>query len=461
MKKDAETYKRYLLLVLMVGLTFTYLDRQVIGLATQQLKDDLHLTDSELGFLTGFAFALFYSLLGFPIARLADRGNRVTLLAMTTALCGLAMAMCGLAANFFQLLLIRIGVAIGETGFIPTANSLIASYFDRTRRAKALATYFLGSSLSVVIGYLLGGWLLQSYGWRKTFAIMGAPGIAVAAVMGLVLREPRRASFRSIPPTQPTVTIPKEPSAQPHVSLREALRVILRIPTYRQLLYSNSVSAFFDFGRFLWLPAFYMRSFHLDARTVGMMFAVVFGGFGLIGCYLGGWLITRYIANDERLQLRCVAGMFVLNTVLAVWSCWTLSSALSFAISAIGSVVSAMTAPPTFSILQSLIPERLRAQGTAFLLLASSLIGMGLGPWLAGVLSDLLHASLGEESLRYTLVVLSFGFLWCAWHTWRGGDTVAQDLAGAAAQESSAALALRIKMPTKTPVVPSRSSNQC
>src|SRR5687767_13558141 len=175
-------YKNYLLGLLTLILLFNCVDRLALGLLLQEIKIDLNLSDTQLGFLSGIAFALFYSIMGIPIARWADRGNRTVIISLTTAVWSLMVALCGAAGSFMQLMLIRIGVAIGEAGCVPPAHSLIADYFSRAERPRAVAIYMLGGPLSVIIGNFLAGWLNEFYGWRMTFAILGLPGLVLAAL---------------------------------------------------------------------------------------------------------------------------------------------------------------------------------------------------------------------------------------------------------------------------------------
>src|SRR6187431_1078222 len=191
-----HSYKHYLLAALTVILTFNYMDRVALGILLQDIKADLHLSDTQLGFLSGIAFALFYSVMGVPIARWADRGNRVTIITLTTALWSVAVALCGVATSFTQLLLTRVAVAVGEAGCIPPAFSLIADYFNRGERPRASAIYGLGAPLSTVIGYFFSGWLNDLYGWRVTFMLLGVPGLVLAALAWFTLRDPRHADAK-------------------------------------------------------------------------------------------------------------------------------------------------------------------------------------------------------------------------------------------------------------------------
>jgi MFS family permease len=259
-------YRNYLLVLLLVILTFNLQDGLALGLVLQAIKVDLNLTDTQLGFLSGIAFALFYSVMGIPIARWADRGNRVAIIALTTAAWSVMVASCGLAANFVQLLLIRVGVAVGEAGCMPPAHSLIADYFPRPERPRAVGLYLQGASLSVVMGYFLAGWLNQFYGWRVMFMALGSPGLLLAVLAWTTLREPRRgkssartASVRS----EPNARAPEQPRA------KEVCMTLLAIPTFRQLLFAFSLSYFFGFGILQWQPAFFVRSYGLTTGQVG------------------------------------------------------------------------------------------------------------------------------------------------------------------------------------------------
>jgi len=178
-------YKHYLLGLLTVVAASNYLDRTVLSLLLEPIKQDLALNDSQLGLLTGLAFALFYAVAGIPIARWADRGNRNTVVSVTTALWSVMLALCGLVSNFTQLLLVRVGVAVGEAGCVPPAQSLIADYFDRAERQRAMAIYWMSYAISVIVGYLGGGWLVENFGWRITFMVIGLPGILLAILVKL------------------------------------------------------------------------------------------------------------------------------------------------------------------------------------------------------------------------------------------------------------------------------------
>lgn len=414
-------YRNYLLGVLLMILAFNYVDRMALGLLLQDIKADLQLSDTQLGFLTGLAFALFYSIMGIPIARWADRGNRITIITLTTAVWSGAVALCGMAGSFAQLLLIRVGVAIGEAGCIPPAHSLIADYFSRTERPRAVARYMLGAPLSLLIGYLLAGWLNEQYGWRMTFVALGLPGLGLALIARFTLREPRLKSAENAR-LPASINVPVQPT------LWEVFVTLWANRTFRQLLFCFSVMSLFGQGVAQWKPAFFVRSFGLQTAELGTWFALIYGVGGLLGTYLGGMWATRHAENNERLQLRAMGGAYLVFGMISV--CIYLSSNvyLAFGFLALATLGANLILGPLFATIQTLVPERMRAMSIALLYLFANLIGMGLGPLAAGTLSDVLRPFVGEESLRYALLALCPGYAWAAWHLWQASKTVTYDM---------------------------------
>lgn len=418
------SYKNYLLGVLTVILVFNLLDRVALGLLIQDIKADLDLSDTQIGFLSGIAFALFYSVMGVPIARWADRGNRVTIISLTTALWSVAVAMCGMSTSFMQLLLIRVGVAVGEAGCNPPAFSLIADYFNRAERPRAAAIYGIGAPLSSVVGFFLAGWLNELYGWRMTFVLIGAPGVVLALVAYFTLREPRLARAQS-----GVVSTRQQDPAEAEPSMREVCVTLWNNVTFRDLLLCLSIMFFFLYGIFVWLPAFFMRSFGLGSGELGTWLALTFGLGGVIGAYCGGALASRYAAGNEQLQLRAMAFTVGGAGVLSVCTYLAPNHYIAFTLVTVSTMALTTVNGPLFATIQTLVPERMRAVAFAFLYLFANLIGMGMGPLAAGALSDVLHDWAGDESLRYALLILGPGYFISAWHAWRASRTVAGDLA--------------------------------
>jgi len=422
-------YKNYLLTLLMVILAFNFIDRLALGVALQDIKSELSLSDTQLGFLSGIAFTFFYAVMGIPLARWADRGNRVTIITVTSALWSVGVALCGAAATFVQLLLIRIGVAVGEAGCIPPAHSLIADYYTRAERPRALARYMLGAPISLTVGYFAAGWLNELYGWRTMFVVLGLPGLALAAIAWLTIKEPRAAS-RTV--SRAAVSSSNEPS------IRETCSTLWRIVAFRHLLICFSVWLFFAYGLLQWQPTFFMRTHGLQSGELGTWFGAVYGLLGIVGVFLGGDLASRFAAGNERLQLVSCAVAFAVFAVLSV--CVYLAPDHYWAFTALAFAVLGgnMAQGPMFATIQTLVPPRMRAMSIALVYFFANLIGMGLGPLVAGVLSDALHPAFGEESLRYALMILSPGYLWASWHLWRASRTVTQALESQAGSGSAA-----------------------
>lgn len=412
-------YKHYLLGVLALVLTSNCVDRVAMGLVLQSIKADLSLSDTQLGLLTGIAFAIFYSVMGIPIARWADRGNRVTIIAVTTALWSAAVAFCGLAVSFVQLLLIRIAVAVGEAGCNPPAHSLIADHFTRAERPRAVAIYMLGAPFATIIGYFGAGWLNELYGWRTTFVVLGLPGIALAALAFFTLREPRL----DAPVTQ-TVS-----GAEEHSSLMEVCRVLWAKTSFRHLLLFYALSSFFTTGIGQWKPSFFIRSFGFQTGELGTWFAVIYGLSGFLGTYLGGRWASGNAAGNEGLQLKAIACTYCVLGVMSACTYLAFDVYVAFALVAIVMVASGMVVGPLFATVHALVPQNMRAIAIAIMFLFSNLVGMGLGPLAAGALSDAFYPWAGDDSLRYALLAMSPGYLWCALHIWNASTTIRRDLA--------------------------------
>lgn len=421
-----QAYRRFLLTLLMVILTFNQMDGTALGIMLQDIKSDLRLSDTELGVLTGISFAAFYSLMGIPIARWADRGNRATVISVTTGVWSIAVSLCGAAHTFIALVLTRTLVAAGESGCVPSAHSLIADYFERGERPRAVARYMLGIPLALTIGYFAAGWLDAYFGWRLTFVILGAPGLLLAAVARLSIREPRlkgeAGTVRPAPGPGETSEIGSAPT------FRQTIQVLWQVRTFRHMLFCHSVWYFFGYGLLQWAPTFFIRSHGLSSAEIGTWFALSYGLGGLAGVYVGGELAARYAAGNESLQLKACAIAFVLFAALNAFAYLVSDYRLAFAGMALAAIGGNVVQGPILATMQTLVPARMRATSVAVTYLLANLIGMGLGPLAAGALSDALHPSLGEDSLRYALLILCPGYLWAAWHLLRAARTIAFDL---------------------------------
>lgn len=420
----------YLLSVLVVIYAFNLVDRVALGLVLQDIKLDLGLTDTELGLMSGIAFAIFYSVMGIPIARWADRGDRVRIIGLTTALWSAAVALCGVATTFWSLVAIRIIVGVGEAGCGPPAQSLIAGHFARAERPRAAAFYALGAPLGKVIGYFGAGWLNELYGWRLTFTMLGLPGVALALWAWLTLKEPRRNLQHTQVPdgvNAAQAAWESRPVVMPTQSLGTVITTLWRNVTFRHLLAGYTVLNFFIFGVTQWQPAFFMRTFGIRTGELGTWFAIIYGGAGLLGVYWGGRWASRH-AHKERLHLKAGAVLYGVLGIISPFIYIVPNPYVSMCLLALAAFGYYSTFGPGVAAIQTLVPQRMRATAFAFLYLFVNLVGIGLGPLIVGVLSDAFSAWAGAQSLRFALIIVSPGYFWVAWHVWRASATVMNDV---------------------------------
>ena len=408
--------RNYALGVLVVVYTFNFIDRQILSILLEPIKQDLALSDSALGMLTGFAFALFYATLGIPIARFADRSNRRNLIAWALAIWSAMTAVSGLAQNFWHLLLARSGVGVGEAGCSPPAHSMLADYFPTENRATALGIYSLGIPFGILFGFIAGGWLNEFFGWRVAFFIVGVPGLLLAILVRFTLREPPRgmAEGRVADEEQPTIM--------------ETFRFLWSKRSFRHMAVGGGLTAFVGYGVITWVPSFLIRSYGMSTGDVGTYLGLILGIPGGIGIALGGYLADRYGARDTRWFLWIVSVALIASTPLffGVYLSSTAFASLMFLILPI--LLGNFYQATTFSQTQGLVSLRMRSVAAAVLLFILNMIGLGAGPQAIGILSDILQPSYGDESLRYALLILSTVQIWAAYHYYQAGKSLKDDL---------------------------------
>lgn len=399
-KPTAKTPLRswYALGLLFLVYVFNFIDRSILGILNQAIKEDLALTDTQMGFLGGIAFAIFYTFLGIPIARLADRSVRRNVLAVSLTIWSLMTAVCGFAGNFVQLLLARIGVAVGEAGGSPPSHSMISDLFPPSRRATALAIYALGIPVGSMLGNLTGGWLNEAFDWRTAFIVVGLPGVVLALVVRFTLAEPERGASE-----------PERQAEQETPPVGEVFRYLWAKRSFRYLSLGGALHAFVGYGVGYWIPAFFIRSHGLGTGELGTWLFYL-GFAGMAGTFLGGYMGDRLARRDLR-WYTWLPGIATLASVpfsVAVYLVSDYSTALLLMI--IPTILGSYYLGPTFALTQALVGLRMRALASSILLFILNLIGMGLGPQFTGILSDLLNAysSLGIESLRIALLCVLF-----------------------------------------------------
>ncbi len=404
---------RLVLWILLAVYVFNFIDRQIITILAEPIKRDLNLSDTQLGLMTGLAFALFYTVLGIPIARYADRTttNRVGLISVALVIWSGMTVICGVAQNFAQLLMARIGVGVGEAGCTPAAHSLIADLAPPEKRPAAMAFYSLGVPIGGLLGLVLGGQLADAFGWRWAFVAVGLPGVLLAAVVWLVLRDPRMSA---------AATLLRNQSPKPiQISTKAALAEIFGSRAFVLLIIAGSISAFLGYGKTTWTIIFFQRSYGLTPGETGLWLGLLGGLAGATGTWLGGWLATRYGHTNRRHVLTAPAiGMLIATPIqfLAFLSTnWLVSAALLF----VPYVLNSLYLGPTYSSAQGLVRVEARAMASAVLLFAQNLIGLGFGPLLFGMLSDAIKPMAGEESVRWVLYGAAWLGLVPAFFFWR------------------------------------------
>ncbi len=437
-------YNWYVVGVLTATYASSHVDRQIMAILLEPIKLELGATDTQMGFLVGLTFALFYATLGMPIAMLADRTNRRNIITAAVTIWSFMTVLCGYVANFLQLTLARIGVGIGEAGSTPPSHSMIADLFPPERRGTAMGVYALGVNFGLLIAYLAGGWLSENYGWRTTFVVVGLPGLLIALVLYLTVKEPRRggaeAKASPAPPQPeppPQVQTQSAPAAQTDAvagedkapSFGTVAKHMMAVRSIRHLCIGSAIAGFIGYGFVLWMPSFLVRSHGLSPTEVGLTLALMSGVIGAFGTFTAGKLADVLARRDVRWRSWIVAlgkGGYVpfLAAVFIVDELW-----LALLLYVIPAFFGGFYLAPTAALVQSLVSLRMRALASSILLFVLNIIGMGLGPQLVGIMSDWFAPEYGQESLRMALLVLSFLNLWCAYHYFTAGRTLQADLA--------------------------------
>ena len=412
---------RVTLWILLIVYIFNFIDRQIVNILAEPIARDLDLSDTQIGLMTGLAFALVYTLLGIPIARFADRQttSRPKVIAIALAVWSAMTALCGLAQNFGQLLLARIGVGVGEAGCTPPAHSLISDMVPPERRSSALAFYSLGIPIGTLLGMIIGGTLADYVGWREAFVIVGLPGVALALVVWFVIKDPRQADATAI------LRGKNQPAALP---LGEALREVMLSRAFVLLLFAGSAAAFLAYGKTTWTTIFFQRTHGMSPGEVGLWFGLLGGVAGILGTWLGGYLADRFGAINRRHVLSAPAIGMALAVPLALLAYQAPSWPMALALLFLPTMFNSFYYGPTYSAAQGLVPVRARAIAAAALLFFQNLIGLGLGPLFFGMLSDWLQPTYGADSVRYVLYGAAVLGLVPAFFFWRCGLRLNEEL---------------------------------
>ncbi|AKH68244.1 sugar phosphate permease [Spongiibacter sp. IMCC21906] len=393
---DSKKYQYFSLCLLMTAYVFNFIDRQILSILQEPIKEELLLSDTQLGLLTGFAFAVFYVVMGLPIARWADRGNRRNIVSLAVGIWSLFTALSGLVTGFFQLLLVRIGVGVGEAGCSPPSHSIISDIFSRYERATAIGLYTVGVNIGVLLGFLAGGWLNEFFGWRVAFFAVGIPGVILAICIRVFLHEPKRG--RTEPETM-------QETGAPAPSLGFVFNKLWRLKTFRHMGAAAAFIAFAGYGLLNWLPSFFIRVHDLSTATVGTWFALILGVGGGLGTWFVGYFSDRFGRRDERWYLWITAISIAVYLPFLIGIFLVDNPTLGLMCYIIPGIFLTTYLPPIIAVTHNLVPNRMRALSSAIVYLILNLIGLGLGPLSIGFISDLLTPSLGNDGLRYAMLI--------------------------------------------------------
>jgi len=392
--ETGNLYRNYVLVMLTLVYVFNFIDRQVLIILQESIKKELHLSDAELGWLSGFSFAIFYVTLGLPIARLADKGSRRNTVTISLGLWSIMTALSGRARNFFQLLAARAGVGVGEAGGSPPAHAMISDYFPPEKRSRALSVYSAGIYIGVLIGFVMGGYLNQRLGWRSAFMVVGIPGVIFSLLFYRTVKEPRRGA------TDVNATAASETH-----SLWEVVKLLFSKKTFVYLSIATSLLVFCIYGLLNWAPPFLARVHGMKSSEIGRLLGPVYGVGGALGSYAGGFLTDRLGKKDKSWYLKA-PGYAVLLSILFTAGTLYLQNAY-FSVLCFGCVAFLQSTylGPSLAVAHSLVPASMRALTSAVLFFVINLVGQGFGPWTIGKVSDLLIPSMGNQSLRWAMSI--------------------------------------------------------
>jgi len=432
-------YRYYVLTVLTLIYVVNWIDRYVFAILLQPIKEELGVSDSVMGLLTGTAFGLFYATMGVPLALMADRTQRKKLIAWCLGLFSVMTALCGVAMTALQFAVLRIGVGVGEAGTSPSSHSMIADLFPPKQRATAMAIFAAGLNVGIFIAFFAGGWILELFGWRWAFVLAGAPGIVLVYVVSMHMREPPRGHADGII------------HAGDHVPVLKVFSHLLGLKTFRQLAIAAALNSFVGYGALQWVPAYLYRSHGMSPGEIGTVLAFIIGIAGGIGTFAGGLLVDKLSKGDARWNVWLPAGAILVGTPFGIafylsGSSWfPVSTGVGLALWVLPVAASALYLGPALSVTQGLASLKMRAMASAVMLFIINIIGLGLGPAAVGFLSDHFLTLMCDpasctlaqqgDALRWALVVGALVNVWAMVHFMLASRTVREELAMVAAQD--------------------------
>jgi len=410
--------RNYTLGVLVLVFTSSHIDRQIVAILGQPIKESLAISDTQLGLLTGVMFALFYATLGMPMAMWADRRNRRNLIAFSIAMWSAMTALCGMAQNYLQLLLARIGVGVGEAGSNPPSHSIIADLYGPAERATALAIFGTGVNVGIMLGYLIGGWVNEWLDWRWAFIVAGLPGLAIALLVRLTVREPPRGY------SEGGISSSTDAVAPPFWSV---VRTMAASAILRNTVIAGTLVSFFGYALVLWVPVYLVRVHGMGTGEVGSILALLVGLGGAAGTFTAGWLADRLSKRHPGWRAWIVVAAYSIAMPLAAAAFLVESTFATITLYALPAILAGAYLGPGFAIIQSHVPLGMRSVAAAINLFILNIVGLGLGPFSVGLIRDLMADQAGVDSLRYGLLAMIPVGVWGAAHYWRAGVLIGRE----------------------------------
>jgi len=397
-RSKGDPNRNTVLAMLLVVYIFNFVDRQILSILATPIQADLQLSDGEMGLLGGIAFALLYSTMAVPLAALADRTSRSWVITVSLAAWSGFTALCGLATNFWQIFLARLGVGIGEAGGVAPSYALIGDYFPSSQRATALSVYSLGIPIGSGLGVLVGGYIAATVDWRTAFFVVGLAGVIIAPIFKLLVRDKQKHAPVAVADDGPAIADGGPPS------LRETAGILSRKPSFWLLSFGAATSSMLGYGIAFWLPSLLIRSFGYDLVQASQFFGALLLIGGVVGVLTGG-LIADRLGNRDRAFYAWLPGIaFLLGAPLFAAGITSSDAQFAFLLFLLPQALAYVWLGPVLSAIQHLVVPAARSTASALFLLINNLIGLGGGIYALGAFSDLLEPIYGDEALRYSML---------------------------------------------------------
>ena len=408
------TWRTHLSLALLALVyIFSFIDRQVLSILLEPIKQEFGASDTQMGLLTGLAFGLIYALLGIPVGRMADTQNRRNIVAVCCGVWSLATAACGFATQYWHMLAARMSVAVGEAGGMAPSISSVSDSYPPKMRSFAISLFMMGPNLGTLLGLVIGGMVAQYYGWRSVFLAFGIPGVILAVLVYFFVKEPVRGAYEA-PKAKPVVSAEREPL------LKQVFR-LLSIKAMRNICLACGMAGIAGYGYGVWAPSFFIRIHGMSISHAGLVFGIASGSGAVLGAMFCGWLSDKLCQRDSRWQLRLAAiGSFIAVPaglgvffwpVSDFWMLGSIKVPVAMAFALMFGFFGAWFATLSYSAISQLVGAGERSVAAAVLNLFITLLGVGVGPLVTGMLSDYFAKTHGTEGLRLALSGVTLMFL--------------------------------------------------